>query len=98
MQIGYWAIPNLTSDSLPEAIPLMPAFLHHVLLKKLEAQIFRYTLGEGAQKYQAALSEYGTLVAKYQGSMGMTPGEQADYSADDDVGWTTGHAAVQSTH
>jgi hypothetical protein len=97
VQLGYWAVPNITDDSLPEAIPLVPSFLHHVLLKKLEGQIFRYTIGEGAEKYQAAMREYTALVTKYQGSMGIVPGEHIDWSADDSTEWGNGGSAVQST-
>jgi hypothetical protein len=96
ISIGYWSVPNINEDSLPEAIPLLPAFLHHALLKKLEAQIFRFTLGEGTPKYQAAMSEYTALVNKYELSMGMTPGEQIDWSHDDNE-WSTDHSAIQST-
>lgn len=97
--LDYWAVPNVTSDSIPETIPLVPPHLHHVLLKKLEAQIFRYTIGEGATKFQAAMGEYNALVQKYQIYDAMVPGEQFDYSSDDeyDASWSTGHNAVQST-
>lgn len=96
--LDYWSVPNVTPDAIPQTIPLVPAFLHHVLLKKLEAQIFRYTLGEGAAKYQAAMGEYKGLLDKYQMYDGMVPGEQKDYSSDDECdSWATGHSAVQST-
>jgi hypothetical protein len=97
--LDYWSVPNLTSDEVPETIPLVPPYLHHVLLKKLEAEIFRYTLGEGSTKFQAAISRYEALVQKYQIFDAMVPGEQKDYSADDecDTYWSTGHNAIQST-
>ena len=96
--IDYWSVPQLV-DSLQEQIPLVPAFMHHVLLKRLEAQIFRYTLGEGAAKYQAAMGEYAALVAKYSAMDGMAPGEHIDYMTEDDYGDTFDNAApaVQST-
>jgi hypothetical protein len=99
IMIDYWACPNLPPDSTGEQIPLVPAFLHHVLLKRLEAQIFRYTIGEGATKYQAAMAEYNMLVARYQGMDGMVPGEQIDYSDDDDyeTRFLNAQNAVQST-
>jgi hypothetical protein len=97
--LDYWAVPNLDSDAIPEIIPLVPPYLHHVLLKKLEAEIYRYTIGEGATKFQATMQRYTALVEKYQIYDSMTPGEQMDYSGDDDYesSWSTGHNAVQST-
>lgn len=100
MSLSYWAIPNVTLDSMDEQIPLVPAFLHHVLLKRLEAQIFRYTIGEGATKYQACMAEYNSMLALYQGMDSMVPGEHVDYSADEDVYESTfrnADNAVQST-
>jgi hypothetical protein len=102
--LDYWASPFLGSGTVPEptlpaAIPLVPAFMHSVLLKRLEAQIFRYTLGEGAAKYQAAMGEYNALVATYAGMDGMVPGEHIDWSADDDYESSFANAqnSVQST-
>lgn len=97
--IDYWAFPNFFWDSVPEQIPIIPAFMHGVLLKRLEAQIFRYTLGEGAAKYQAASGEYSAMVANYAGMDNMVPGEHLDYSADDDYEstWANSQWAVQST-
>jgi hypothetical protein len=97
--IDYWACPNISYDAMGEQIPLIPAFMHHVLLKRLEAQIFRYTLGEGAAKYQAAMGEYTAYVAQYSGMDGMVPGEHMDYSADDDYEspFANAQSAVQST-
>jgi hypothetical protein len=96
----YWACPVLNSLSLPTLIPLIPAFMQHVLLKRLEAQIFRYTIGEGAAKYQASMGEYNALVAQYAGMDGMVPGEHMDWSADDDYdsGFANAQNAVQSTN
>jgi hypothetical protein len=96
VSLDYWAYPT---REVGEQIPLVPGYMHHVLLKKLEAQIFRYTLGEGAAKYQAAMGEYAALVAQYSGTDGMVPGEHNDWSADDDYESTYGNAsnAVQST-
>lgn len=98
MTLDYWACPIIV-DSLGESIPLVPAFMHHVLLKRLEAQIFRYTIGEGAAKYQAAMGEYNSLVALYSGMDGFAPGEHIDWSADDDYESTFANAqnSVQST-
>jgi hypothetical protein len=98
--LDYWSVPNIDPDAVPEQIPLVPPNLHHVLLKKLEAEIFRYTLGEGTTKFQAAMQQYTMLLQKYQMYDAMTPGEQKDYSADDDYdsSWSTGHNAIQSTN
>lgn len=97
--IDYWAYPNYFWDSVPEQLPMMPAFLHSLLLKRLEAQIFRYTIGEGAAKYQASMQEYQEMLATFQGMDGMVPGEQEDYSSDDDYesNWANNLWAVQST-
>lgn len=99
--LDYWAAPNIDPNDgiLPDTIPLVPAFLHEVLLKRLEANILRYTLGEGATKYQAAMAEYNILLARYQGMDGMVSGEQSNYSDEDDYEstWATGHNAIQST-
>jgi len=97
--IDYWSVPNVAIDSMPTSVPLVPGFLHHVVIKKMEAQILRFCLGEGSGRYQAAMTEYSALVNKYQGNMGFVPGEQFDYSADDDYErtWSTGYNAIQST-
>jgi hypothetical protein len=97
--LDYWACPVFTGAAVPEQIPLIPAWMHHVLLKRLEAQIFRYTLGEGAAKYQAAMGEYAALVAQHKGIDGMVPGEHIDWSADDDYQSTfaNSQSSVQST-
>lgn len=99
VSIDYWSCPNFSADSVGEQIPLVPSFMHHVLLKRLEAQIFRYTLGEGAAKYQAAQAEYSALVANYAMFDAMVPGEHMDYSGDDDYESPFGNSqnAVQST-
>lgn len=97
--IDFWQYPNLFWDSVPELIPIIPAYMHSVLLKRLEAQIFRYTLGEGTTKYQATIGEYNTMVANFAGMDGMVPGEHMDYSADDDYEsrWANAQNAIQST-
>jgi hypothetical protein len=97
--LDYWAVPNLSPTTLPDLIPLVPAYLKNVLLKRLEAQIFRYTIGEGAAKYQAAMGEYNALVDKYAGMDGWVPGEHIDWSADDDYesNFANAQNAVQST-
>jgi hypothetical protein len=56
VRVPMWVLPDLTP--LDTGIRLVPAYLHHLLLKALEARIFRWTLGEGSIKYQAAVGEY----------------------------------------
>jgi hypothetical protein len=91
VRIAYWAIPNIAPDAAPEAIPLVPAFLQHVLLARLEARIFRFTLGEGAAKYQASMGEYNALVAKYKTWEDFTPGQVKEWK-------DHSNEAIQSTH
>lgn len=63
---AYWAIPNYTDDSGDETVPLIPYYLHPLLIKKLEMQVERYALGEGAEKYQAVSAEYENMKSKAQ--------------------------------
>ncbi len=95
IQVAYWAVPAPTSDSLPEVIPLVPGFLHHVLLKKLEASIFRFTLGEGNAKYMAVSAEYQKLIDKYQLTSGFVPGERTDWTGAED--YSNDGTSIQST-
>jgi len=63
--LAYWAIPNYTDDSEDLAIPLLPAWMQPLLIKKLESQIERFTQSEeGPQKYQMVMEEYGRLLDK----------------------------------
>ncbi len=65
LKITYWAIPPGPLDPagvLATVVPLVPAFLHGPLVKGLEAQILRYTLGEDNANYIAAQTEYTTQV------------------------------------
>ena len=58
LRATYWALPNSRYDKLPDDIPLVPAFLHRVLAKGLEAQIYRFCLGEQSAQYSTAFAEY----------------------------------------
>lgn len=58
LRATYWALPNSRYDKLPDEIPLVPAFLHRVLAKGLEAQIYRFCLGESSAQYSTAFAEY----------------------------------------
>jgi hypothetical protein len=67
LRLIYWAIPDTIVDShgdLLLGVPLVPQFLHRVLVKGLEAQILRYTIGEEDPKYQATQAEYQDQLAK----------------------------------
>jgi len=61
---SYWAVPEATPDSQLETIPLLPSWMHIVLLTRLEARINRYTLGEGSALYQTAIAEYTAQISK----------------------------------
>jgi hypothetical protein len=56
VRVALWALPD--SSPMEESVPLVPAYLHHLLIKGLEARIFRSALGEGNAKYLAAQAEY----------------------------------------
>lgn len=64
--MSYWAVPNGAPDAQDDVIPLVPGYLHHVLCKKLELQILRFTIGEGSAKYLAVQKEYDLLTDRYQ--------------------------------
>ncbi len=62
---GYWAVPNYQDDDDDLSIPLLPAWMQPVLIKKLEAQIERFSQSdEGPQKYEMVMEEYGRLLEK----------------------------------
>jgi len=58
IRVPYWAMPNLAFDDLSNDIPLVPGYLHRLLVKGLEAQIYRAVIGERAPAYQVARGEY----------------------------------------
>ncbi len=65
LKIVYWAIPPGPLDpngTLSAVVPVVPAYLHRSLIKGLEAQILRYTLGEANASYIAAQTEYTAQV------------------------------------
>ncbi len=66
LEITYWAIPPGPLDpggTLVDTVPLVPAYLHRALVKGLEAQILRYTLGEDNVNYTNAQAEYTAQVS-----------------------------------
>ena len=62
VRVPAWVLPD--DSPMQSEVRLVPPHLHHILIKGLEARIFRFTLGEGAAKYQAAVAEYQNAVAK----------------------------------
>jgi hypothetical protein len=66
VRMSWWTVPSGTPGEQDDEIPLVPGHLHHVLAKKFELQILRFTLGEGSSKYQAVSAEYQKLVQGYQ--------------------------------
>lgn len=64
--LSFYAVPNWTADSVPEQVPLVPAYLHPVLIKKFERTVLRYTIGEESAKYQAVSEEYEESLEKAQ--------------------------------
>jgi hypothetical protein len=64
MRMTYWAVPVGSPDTFNDVVPLVPEHLHRVLVKGLEKQIFRYTLGESSTQYQAAKADYDSELAK----------------------------------
>lgn len=71
LRMNYWAVPNTITDSngnLLATVPLVPPYMHDVLVKGLEKEIVRYTVGEEDAKYELTAKEYDTLVAQAWGS------------------------------
>jgi hypothetical protein len=85
-----WAMPNSDFDGILTSVPLVPKYMHPVLVKGLETQILRYTIGEGAAKFTTANGEYEAGIGRFWGRNGVS-GEQVEISAGDC------HDAVQST-
>lgn len=63
--LAHWAVPNYTDDDTDLSIPLLPVWMQPILIKKLEAQIERFSQSEeGPQKYEMVMGEYQALVEK----------------------------------
>lgn len=62
--ISYWAMPNTSSETQPDEIPLVPGFLHHIIQKGLEKNILRTAVGARGADYLAAKSAYEAAVAR----------------------------------
>jgi hypothetical protein len=54
----YWAIPN--PESSTGTIPLLPPVYHHILKKRMEAEVWACLPGEGIESpnYRKAMSQY----------------------------------------
>jgi hypothetical protein len=58
----YWAIPASGGDD--EDIPLVPTYLHPVLVDGLKMDVFEFIFGPESQKYTVAAQDYANGVAK----------------------------------
>lgn len=87
VRVPMWVLPDLSP--MEDTVRLVPAYLHHLLVKKLEATIFRFTLGEGSAKYQAAIGEYNAGLQR--ASLNVQFGEGRV------VSWASEEEATQST-
>jgi len=82
VRVPAWVLPNATP--MAETIPLIPGYLHQLLLKKLEAQIFRYTLGEGNAKYVAAKAEYDAALQRACKTIEFAEGRVREWTTQDE--------------
>lgn len=89
MRFLVWALPAMNTDAIGDAVPLVPGYLHHILVKGLEFSIFRYTIGEGAAKTVACKAEYERLVIKASSNRDGVAGIVREY--------TSGETAIAST-
>jgi hypothetical protein len=83
IRIPMWVLPD--DSAMEEAITLVPAHLHHIVLKGLEARIFRFTLGEGSTKYTAAVAEYEKAVFKAGLSTDFAEGRVREWKSDEEA-------------
>jgi hypothetical protein len=87
IRVPMWVLPDMTT--LDGEVRLVPAYLHHALLKLLEARIFRFTLGEGTAKYQAAMGEYRAAIDRASVNTDFAEGRVRQ--------WISQEHAIQST-
>lgn len=66
IRASYWAVPNPQLVAQDDTIPLVPGYLHHLLCKKMELNLLRFTIGEGAAKYMTVAKEYDRLLIQNQ--------------------------------
>ena len=83
LRVTYWALPNSRYDQLPDDIPLVPAYLHRVLAKGLEAQIYRFCLGEQSEQYSTAFAEYSDAKDRAALKRDFGTGKVREYSSDE---------------
>jgi hypothetical protein len=88
LRISFWAMPNTTADAQSSSIPLVPGHLHRILVKGLEAQIFRYVLGDASKQYLGAKTEYEAAVAR--------AAEKRDFAVGKAREWTSSEEAIRS--
>lgn len=60
----YWAMPLSNPQAWNGTVPVIPSYLHRHLVKGLEKQILRYTVGQADEAYKSALDEYLAGVAQ----------------------------------
>lgn len=81
---SYWACPSSdTGDDQLEAVWRVPVHAHPIVQMKLEAIVLRFTLGEGAAKYQAAESLYQKMVADAADEVDFATGKITEYRHND---------------
>jgi hypothetical protein len=83
IRIPYWANPAMTPEEMDDVVPLVPPNLYRILIKGLERQVLRYTLGEGSAKYLAAKTEYEELVLKSAMKEDFAPGNYTEWRNQD---------------
>lgn len=90
MRYMFWALPAMNIDAVGETVPLVPSQYHPILVKGLERNIFRYTIGEGTTKYTAANGEYERLKAKASENRNGVTGVVREYVSNEDGIRSTG--------
>lgn len=83
VRVPMWVLPD--SSLFGVTIPLVPAYLHHLLLKALEARIFRFALGEGNAKYLATQAEYEKGVMRAGMSTEFADGRIKEWKSNDEA-------------
>lgn len=87
VRVPAWVLPD--DSPMEDEITLVPAYLYSLLVKKLEAQIFRFTLGEGNAKYVAAQAEYDRALQRASLNTDFAEGRVKE--------WTSDEEAIQSS-
>lgn len=58
IRVTCWALPNPVLDNTNEVVPLVPGYLHHVIVDGLVMDVWRSVYGEQDPKYLTAKREY----------------------------------------